>query len=127
MIYVLDTHTLVWTLDGDKKLSKTAATAIKNTNNTLFVSIASLWEIAIKRSLNKLDFALSFDQIYQDMDYLQIGLLSIEQLHLKELEALPFHHGDPFDRTIIAQAKAIGATVISKDRVFPDYDLETVW
>ncbi len=127
MIYVLDTHALVWMLDGDKRLTKAATMVVKDTDNSLFVSIATLWEIAIKRSLNKLDFTLSFDQMYRDMAYLQIGLIPIEQAHLETLEVLPFHHGDPFDRTIIAQARVLGAKVISKDRVFPDYDVEVVW
>ena len=127
MTYFLDTHTLIWTLDGDKRLSKKAAMAIKNTDNTLYVSIASLWEIAIKRSLNKLDFQLSFSQIYKDLNHLQVTLVPINQAHLEELEKLPFHHGDPFDRTIIAQAKTYRAGVITKDGDFPDYNLETLW
>ena len=125
MVYILDTHVFIWALDGDKKLSKEAVEVIKNTDNTLYVSTISLWEISIKRSLNKLDFQLSFQHMYEDMEYLQIGRLPLARKDLEILETLPFHHSDPFDRAVMSQAKAYEAVIITKDRVFPDYGLKT--
>ena len=127
MICLLDTHTLIWALDGDKRLSKKASQTIKAVDNTIYVSVASLWEIAIKRSLKKLDFSLTFEQMYNDLSFMQIGLLPIEKPHLEVLEKLPFHHGDPFDRLIIAQAKSQNIKVITKDKIFPQYKVETLW
>ena len=127
MKYLLDTNAFIWFIDGDDHLSHSALYAIENFENEAYISIVSLWEIAIKRSLGKLDFTPSFQQIYDDINGIGAILLPINQTHLEILETLPFHHRDPFDRLLIAQAKADGLTVITKDGMFDHYDIGICW
>lgn len=127
MDYLLDTHTLIWTLEGDNRLSDKATQEIKNIDNTIFVSVVSFWEIAIKRSLGKLEFTLSFPQAYQDAVSMQINIVSIEQDHLTQVETLPFHHGDPFDRLLIAQAQVLNANILSRDGILDQYTVNVIW
>lgn len=124
---LLDTNAFIWFLDGDKSLSAPALKAIEDIQNPVYISIACLWEIAIKRSLQKLDFTPTFQQIYDDIDRMGAVLLPIKQTHLEYLETLPFHHRDPFDRLMIAQAETEGMTVITKDDAFALYGLQTLW
>ena len=104
MKYLLDTHTLLWFLTNDKKLSDRARQLIENSNNESFLSIVSLWEIAIKTALGKLDLAEPFEQMFpKQLQLNRIEVLDIAVDSLTKLTTLPFHHGDPFDRLIIAQ------------------------
>ena len=104
MNYLLDTHTLIWLLEGNENLSKEARTVIEDSQNLCFISSASLWEMAIKVSISKLEMKIP----YKDLAILiwenGIEILPIEFEHYLELLHLPFHHKDPFDRLIIAQA-----------------------
>ena len=126
-MYLLDTNVLIWFLDGSSHLSSSVKEVIENTENDIYVSIACLWEIAIKRSIQKLEFTLSFQEIYRAIAKIQATLLPIYQGHLEELEVLPFHHRDPFDRLIIAQAKSESLTILTKDSVFSSYSVDTIW
>jgi PIN domain nuclease of toxin-antitoxin system len=95
----LDTHVLIWLVEGDKNLSTVARSAIEDENNSLYLSIVSLWEITIKLSLGKLDLQLSVDEMVES--FLIPGgieILQIETSHLSILRDLPLHHRDPFDR-----------------------------
>ena len=83
--------------------------------------------IAIKRSLKKLDFTPSFQDLYDDIDKIGAIVLPIRQLHLEYLETLPFHHRDPFDRLMISQAETEELTIITKDAVFSQYNIQTLW
>jgi PIN domain nuclease of toxin-antitoxin system len=128
MRVLLDTHVLIWLVEGDKNLSSVARSAIEDEDNSLYLSIASLWEITIKLSLGKLDLQLSVDEMVES--FLIPGgieILQIETSHLSILRDLPLHHRDPFDRLIIAQAQAENMTLISADGVFARYGVDLVW
>jgi PIN domain nuclease of toxin-antitoxin system len=119
MQFLLDTHVLIWLLEGNKNLSNVAKSTIEDDNNSLYLSVASLWEITIKLSLGKLDLQISVEDMVES--FLIPGgieILPIEIRHLSILRDLPLHHRDPFDRIIIAQAKADELTLISTDGVF---------
>jgi PIN domain nuclease of toxin-antitoxin system len=128
MRVLLDTHVLIWLVEGDKNLSSVARSAIEDEDNSLYLSIASLWEITIKLSLGKLDLQLSVDEMVES--FLIPGgieILQIETNHLSILRDLPLHHRDPIDRLIIAQAQAENMTLISADGVFARYGVDLVW
>ena len=128
MKYLLDTHTLLWFLADDKKLSHRARQLIESSNNESFFSIVSLWEIAIKTALGKLDLAQPFEQMFPKQLHLnRIEVLNITVDSLVKLTTLPFHHGDPFDRLIIAQGLVEGLLIISVDTVFDAYGVDREW
>jgi PIN domain nuclease of toxin-antitoxin system len=122
---LLDTHTLIWFVNGDMELSIHAKEAIKNGEN--FLSIASIWEIAIKVALKKLDLYTSFKDIKDQIRINNINILAITIEDTFLVSELPHYHKDPFDRIIIAQYRNNGLTLISKDRTFGGYDVPVVW
>lgn len=125
-MYLLDTHTLLWTLFNEESLSVNAKKVILD-DNDIFVSIASLWEIAIKQSIGKLEINESIENIAQICMDEDFYLLSITPSHLDYLKMLPQIHGDPFDRLIISQAVTEGLTIVTKDAKIPMYKVETLW
>ena len=128
MKYLLDTHTLLWFLKGDKKLSDGARQLIDNPHNVKFLSIASLWEIAIKVSLGKLVLDKSFERLFpEQLHFNRIQILDITVDSLIKLTTLPFHHRDPFDRLIIAQALVEGLPIIGADAAFDAYGISREW
>ena len=128
MKYLLDTHTLLWFLQGDKKLSDKARGLIDNSDNRKFLSIASLWEIAIKVSLGKLALNKPFEKLFpEQLHFNRIEILDITADNLIKLTALPFHHRDPFDRLIIAQALVEELPVIGADVIFDAYGINREW
>ena len=124
MRYLLDTHILIWSFENNVRLPQHFKEIIEDTNNQLFVSIASLWEMAIKISNKKLDLTVSLSQLIKDLSSKNITILSISPLHVLEVEILPFHHKDPFDRIIIAQSLTENITLISVDSVFDSYAIK---
>lgn len=128
MRLLLDTHTFLWFITGNRKLSKHARFLIDDLNNQVLVSIASLWEIAIKSSIGKLKLLRPFDELIPEQLALNnIDILPIEFDHLTALTTLPLHHRDPFDRIIIAQAMTDGLFIISKDQAFDNYGVQLIW
>ncbi len=128
MKYLLDTHTLLWFLKGDKKLSDRARQLIDSPRNAKFLSIASLWEIAIKVSLEKLILDKSFERLFpEQLHFNRIQILDITVDSLIKLTTLPFHHRDPFDRLIIAQAFVEELPIIGVDMVFDAYGISREW
>ncbi len=125
--YLLDTHVLIWFMNGDENLPKLVKEKVINANSSCFISIASLWEIAIKSSLGKLDLQIEFSQILQFLADNNIEVLSIEFGHLQKLLVLPYHHRDPFDRIIISQGIANKFILISKDGNFRKYNVSLIW
>jgi PIN domain nuclease of toxin-antitoxin system len=125
---LIDTSTFLWFISGDSRLSHTAKILISEIDNEIFLSIASLWEIAIKISLGKLDLSMSYDNLLSEqIEDNEIKLLAIEKHHLKELVRLPFYHRDPFDRLIISQGIAENLPILTCDRLFKDYSIEKIW
>ncbi len=128
MKLLLDTHTFLWFIEGDLNLSKTARSLIEDEGNQRFLSIASLWEMAIKVSVNKLTLQTAFTSLVMQQVYGNaIEVLEIRPEHLDVLANMPFHHKDPFDRLIIAQGIAESIAVISKDREFGKYPVTLLW
>lgn len=127
MVLLLDTHALIWFVNGDQRLTKKAISLISDINNQCFISIASIWEIAIKISIGKLILNGTFDQFIDLISKNEIDILPIEIEHLKTLLTLNFLHRDPFDRIIISQALAENHTIISKDENFAKYNVNLVW
>jgi PIN domain nuclease of toxin-antitoxin system len=127
MNYLLDTHVLLWYIDGNPALPVAIKTIIQGTESTKFVSIASLWEIAIKTSKGKLVLTRPFETL---PDYIQANgffMLPVHPEHLFRIADLPFHHGDPFDRLLIAQAISEKLTIISADKEFRSYPVTVTW
>ena len=125
---LLDTSSFLWFIAGSDSLSIKARDLIVDMNNDLFLSVASLWEIAIKMSIGKLKLLRSFEQIVPaQLEENFINILPIELNHLSQIIELPFHHRDPFDRLIIAQSMTEGLPVISRDASFQMYPVEVIW
>lgn len=121
MRYLLDTHTFIWFTENNPSLGKTAGRLIKDKNNEVFISIASLWEIAIKTSLRKLSIIAPYDSIFDDLSRLDIELVPIRFEHTALVNKLPFHHKDPFDRMIASQAICENLDLLSCDDKFDKY------
>ncbi len=127
MQFLLDTHTFIWFINGDKSIPKKAINHIKNINNKCFISIGSIWEIAIKVNLNKLELKSNFDKIIDLLNDNDIEILAITFEHIQMLNKLDLHHKDPFDRIIIAQGITEQLTIITKDDNFKKYQVKVEW
>ena len=127
MKYILDTHTLIWFLQGNEALSKKARSIIEDTDSQKYVSIASIWEIAIKVSLKKLVLAKSLDDFLFDLSQTKITVLLIKIPHALRVSKLDFFHRDPFDRLIIAQSIEENFEVLTRDSDFSSYGIVTRW
>ena len=127
MNLLLDTHTTIWFITEDKTLPAHLKELIEDGANTCFVSIASFWEMGIKHSLGKLDLKVDLRRIFELIDQSGLTVLPITTNHILTNTTLEFHHRDPFDRLMIAQAKSEGLTVVSRDGVFKDYNIELIW
>ena len=128
MRLLLDSHAFLWFCEGNTALSGTARAAIENPDNEKCVSHATAWEVAIKTSLGKLRLLLPYEQVFPGA--LQVNgftVLAPDFRHYGRLLTLPRHHGDPFDRLIIAQALIEGLTVVSCDPHFPAYGVALLW
>ena len=122
---LIDTHILLWALYDSDKLTPKAKLAMKN--EKCCVSIASLWEIAIKQSLGKLQIRQSIEEIAEQCRDNGVGIIGIEPRHCQKQIELPFLHKDPFDRIIIAQAVTEGHAIITADEHIWQYDVMTLW
>ena len=128
MRLLLDTHTFIWFVTDNPKLSDTARGLINYGNNEILISIASIWEMAIKQSTGKLSFGLPFRVfIEQQVSVNRIDILNINLEHIEVIVTLPFHHRDPFDRLIIAQAMVEQIPILSADSVFDAYPIQRLW
>ena len=128
MNFLLDTHIFLWFVAGDAKLSQTARELIEDPANQPLLSVASLWETAIKISLGKLNLGQPFETfIPQQMALNGIDLLAIELDHTTIVSKLPFHHRDPFDRLLVAQAMTEGIPLVSADEAFDAYSIKRLW
>jgi PIN domain nuclease of toxin-antitoxin system len=125
--FLLDTHALLWFIQGDPQLSDRARGIITTDTNQLYLSVASLWEITIKLNIGKLTIGHTIDEIYRLLKQLNIEVLSINQSDLEQYLTLPLHHRDPFDRLLIAQTIAQGLTLVSADNAFGAYSVQQLW
>lgn len=128
MKVLLDTHTFLWFLDGSPQLSTTARTLIEDANNEVFLSVGSLWEMAIKVSLGKLSLGQPFETLMPaQLMVNSIELLQITIDHTAKIVTLPFLHRDPFDRLLIAQALVEDIPLIGVDTIFDTYGVRRLW
>jgi PIN domain nuclease of toxin-antitoxin system len=122
MRLLLDTHTFIWYVTDNPKLSAHVKLLIEDENNEKLVSIASIWEMAIKHSIGRLNFSLPFMEfVGQQLTVSNIGLLEINLQHIEVVASLPLHHRDPFDRLIIAQSMVEQIPILSVDAIFDAY------
>jgi PIN domain nuclease of toxin-antitoxin system len=125
---LLDTHSFLWFIDGNPRLSTTARELIEDPANERLVSTASLWEIAIKVSIGRLTFAQPFATLIPDQlqrNSMQVFVITLE--HAAHVAILPFHHRDPFDRMLIAQSLVEAIPIISVDSALDAYGVNRLW
>ena len=128
MRLLLDTHSFLWFIAGSTKLSARARSLIEDTSNESLLSVASLWEMAIKVSLNKLSLARPFETLIPDQLTINaVDLMGITINHATAIATLPFHHRDPFDRLLVAQALVEGMPFVSADTAFDAYSVTRLW
>lgn len=119
MKVLLDTHILLWWLCDDARLSKAARVLIEKSSNEIFVSVASIWEIAIKSSLGKIRIDLSnWENNIADQGF---EIIDIKSSHVLQIAKLPFHHKDPFDRVLISQCLVESKYLLTQDPVLQKY------
>ena len=123
MNYLIDTHIIIWHAENNPRLSREVVEILNNPINTIVVSYVSLWEIAIKQSIGKLSVGMTLSELEFNLQSNFFTLLDISVQHLEKLQKLPFHHNDPFDRLLIAQAQEEDLTLISEDRNFKYYQV----
>ncbi|NWF60748.1 MAG: type II toxin-antitoxin system VapC family toxin [Fischerella sp.] len=127
MKLLIDTHTFLWFINDSPQLSADAKALLESEVDVL-LSAASLWEIAIKTSLGKLTLPDPYDKfIPQQVTLNDLEILPISMAHLAVVARLPFHHRDPFDRLLIAQAMVEQVSIVSADAVFDSYTINRTW
>ena len=124
---LLDTHSAIWFFNGSSNLSDNAKHLILDANNQINVSVVSVWELAIKINVGKLKFSGGVAGFLKLIDCNGFWLLNITPRHLLELEQLPLHHRDPFDRILIATAISEGMRFASADGNMSLYPIQCVW
>jgi len=125
---LVDTHAFVWALLNDHRLSTKAKQVFRSDEHELVFSLISLWEIAIKMNIGKLNtLGSSVSYIRDEMNAYGMELLPIRYEHILQLESLPAHHGDPFDRLLIAQAITESLPILTGDEVFRRYGAKVIW
>ena len=128
MHVLLDTHALLWWLDGDNRLSRPAQEDIENEENIIYVSAASAWEIATKVRIGKLPEAVEVaNNLFGCILAQNFSALSISVAHAARAGALPCPHRDPFDRMLIAQSQEENLTLISNETLFDQYGVRRLW
>jgi PIN domain nuclease of toxin-antitoxin system len=127
MNYLLDTHVLLWAINEPTKLSVSIKEKIQDTKNGCYVSIVSLWEIAIKISIKKLSVEMELIDLFEIIGKSQFEILNLNQSDILQVAKLPFHHNDPFDRILISQAQTNNLTVLTKDKAFSSYSVAIEW
>lgn len=123
MNYILDNHSIIWFLNGNSQLSEKSRITIENSDNRKFISIGTIWELAIKISIGKFEFQSGLNGFVN----LGFDVLPISHFDLIHLTNLPFIHRDPFDRLLIAQAMENKMTIITKDEHISKYTISTLW
>ena len=120
---LLDTHVLLWALEDHPDLAPSIRSAIVDPTNEVFVSAASVWEIAIKRALGKLEAPNRLVSVIEESGLSELVVTSI---HAEQAGGLPMHHRDPFDRMLVAQAQVEGLSIVTKDSRIPLYGVSTI-
>lgn len=128
MRFLIDTHVFLWFIAGDTRLSKKVRQAIEDEENEVLLSVASVWEIAIKTSVGKLILAKPFAELIpEQIADNEIDVLPIHFDELKIVASLPLYHRDPFDRLLLAQTITHGVPIASDDANFAQYGIPLLW
>ena len=128
MKLLLDTHTLFWWDQYPDHLSPRVRALLSDPTNVLLICVASLWEMQIKQQIGKIEVGVPLEELVRlQQETNNAVVIPVLLSHVLELDNLPFHHRDPFDRILIAQARVEEATLLSRDNVFAQYDVELVW
>ncbi|OAI27888.1 type II toxin-antitoxin system VapC family toxin [Methylomonas koyamae] len=128
MKLLLDTHVFLWLRTAPGKIPEQVLAYYQDMDTDVFLSMASLWEMQIKHQLGKLELELPLSELVE-LQCLNNGLqiLNIEPAHIYQLQTLPFHHNDPFDRMILAQAQVENLQLVSADSSFDLYGIDVLW
>ena len=124
MKLILDTHAALWWLADDERMGVEAERQLTDATNQVLLSAAVVWEVAIKRGLGKLEAPPDLVPTLLDAG---AQALAVTVDHAAAVESLPSHHRDPFDRVLVAQALAEGASLVSRDTIFASYGVSLVW
>ena len=128
MKLLLDTHTFIWWVDEPEKLPKQVLTSFEDPDNSLILSIVSVWEMQIKHQLGKFKLDIPLKTLIENqLATNNLQILPVELAHIWALGSLPLHHKDPFDRLLIAQTMVEDALLVSQDEVFSDYPVKLFW
>lgn len=128
MKILLDTQAFIWLCSDDRQLTKTAKKTFLNEKNSFYLSLASIWEMSIKCSLGKLTIRPSLERfILNELQENNIQRMDIHFQHVIKVKSLPFHHKDPFDRLLAAQAIIEEVALLSCDTVFDKYNVKRIW
>ena len=124
MRLLLDTHAALWWLSGDERVGDLAERELSSRRNEVLLSAAVVWEVAIKSSLGKLDAPGEFASTLRGAG---VQALPVSLDHAAAVEHLPWHHRDPFDRLLVAQASVEGASILTSDQAFEPYGVPLIW
>jgi PIN domain nuclease of toxin-antitoxin system len=125
---ILDTHVILWWVTNNPQLSQTVRDIIANSDSTLYLSVASSWEIIVKFNTGKLSLPEPPTQFIQScLSVNRFENLAIDLPHVLQINTLPDHHKDPFDRILIAQAQAENIPILTVDRLIAQYPVKTIW
>lgn len=128
MKLLLDSHSFLWFVAGDDRLSVRAREAIEDVLNVRQLSLASVWELAIKHSLGRLQLTPGFSEfITTEARRNSIEICPVVASHVMRVAELPFHHRDPFDRLLAAQCLVEGWSLVSRDKAMEAYGLKRIW
>lgn len=127
MKILLDTQAFIWFVENDPRLPQNIKRLVENEQNTIFISIASLWEMTIKVSLGKLKLSYSLFELFNLIQENGFYILPVATQHLLVLSTLTMHHCDPFDRIIISQGLSEQSIIISSDDKFDYYQINRLW
>lgn len=128
MKLLVDAHTLIWAVDDPAKLGPQAVTALQDPSNDLLLSVGTIWEIAIKVGLGKLSLSMPYRQwMNQAITDMGMTVLPITVEYADVQGHLPKHHGDPFDRLLVAQAQVENMALVSADPGFDPYRINRLW
>ena len=127
MRLLLDTHAFLWFTAGDRRLSQPARKAVESEGAEVYVSAVSVWEMAIKASLGHLTLPAPVSSYIAEKVAEGYRLLPVTWAQAADVERLPFHHRDPFDRLIVAQALSEKCLLVTRDRIFRKYGVDVLW
>lgn len=127
MTCLIDTHTFLWFVEKDPRLSERANNLIESDSNRILIHFASFWEIAIKINIGKLVLNRTLHEYMKEAKRLKIGFANLDEPSILSLTNLPMHHRDPFDRILIACCLVEKMPILSADRQFDAYEITRIW